>query len=291
MQNRPAPFQVACLQTKPTKGDLSSTLNHLAENINQAAQEGADLVVLPESAPTGYVLEGGVDELALTPEQLTNELEIRLQNLPKQIDIAISYYEKTARRPFNSAAYITITNNKATLLHNYHKFFLPTYGVFDEHRFHEEGSELGIVETRFGKVGILICEDVWHSILPTLLTVAGADLILIHSASPAREFQAEKPGNLIRYDQMLQGLCNEHGVFCAMAMLAGFEGGKGLVGGSQIVNPMGERIVQAKNFGEQIVMSEVDLRLVDQARAATPLASDLKERWLTLAKLANQLTN
>ncbi|MFM9873200.1 MAG: nitrilase-related carbon-nitrogen hydrolase [Fimbriimonadaceae bacterium] len=289
MRNRPAPFQVACLQTKPTKGDLAKTLNHLAENITQAATEGADLVVLPESAPTGYVLEGGVDELALTPSQLTHELESRLQNLPKQLDIAISYYEKTPRRPFNSAAYITIKDGKTELLHNYHKFFLPTYGVFDEHRFHEEGSELGIVDTRFGKIGILICEDVWHSILPTLLTVAGAELIVIHSASPAREFQADKPGNLIRYDQMLQGLCNEHGVFCAMAMLAGFEGGKGLVGGSQIVNPLGERLVQAKNFGEQIVMAEVDLDLVDQARAATPLASDLKERWLALTKIVNQL--
>ncbi len=289
MRHRPAPFQVACLQTKPTKGDLNKSLNHLAETIIQAANEGADLVVLPESAPTGYVLEGGVDELALTPAQLTSELEVRLQNLPKQLDIAISYYEKTARRPYNSAAYLTIDQGKATLLHNYQKFFLPTYGVFDEHRFHEEGSNLGIVETRFGKIGILICEDVWHSILPTLLTVAGAELILIHSASPAREFQADKPGNLIRYDEMLQGLCNEHGVFCAMAMLAGFEGGKGLVGGSQIVNPMGERIVQAQNFGEQIIIAEVDMALVDQARAATPLASDLKERWLAITKIVNEL--
>ena len=289
MSNRPAPFQVACLQTKPTKGDLNATFNHLAEHIKQAVKEGADLVILPESAPTGYVLEGGVDELALSPDQLLHEFTSRLPSLPKPVDISVSFYEKTSRRPYNSAAYFTLDQGKAELLHVYRKFFLPTYGVFDEHRFHEEGTELGLVETRFGKVGILICEDVWHSILPTLLTVAGAELIVIHSASPAREFQADKPGNLIRYDQMLQGLCNEHGVFCAMAMLAGFEGGKGLVGGSQIVNPMGDQIVQAQNFGEQIVIAGVDLNLVDQARAATPLASDLKERWATIAKLANKL--
>lgn len=282
-------FQVACLQTKPIKGDLSGTLNHLAESIRQAAEEGADLAVLPESAPTGYVLEGGVNSLALTPQELTDHLSQRLQNLPKALDIAIGYYESSSMRPYNSAAYIALENNQATLLHNYRKFFLPTYGVFDEHRFHEPGAELGIVETRFGRIGLLICEDIWHSILPTLLTVAGAELIVVHSASPAREFQSDKPGNLIRYDNMIQSLCAEHGVFCAMAMLAGFEGGKGLTGGSQIVSPLGDCLVQAKNFGEQIIVAEVDLRLVGQARSNTPLAADLKERWRDIVRLAAQL--
>lgn len=282
-------FQIACIQSKPIKGDLPGTLNHLAESIRQASEEGADLVLLPESAPTGYILEGGVKTLAITAQELTEELNQRLQNLPKPLDLSLGFYESTQLRSHNSAAYITFDSNKATLLHTYRKFFLPTYGVFDEHRFHEPGSELGIVDTRFGRVGLLICEDVWHSILPTLLTVAGAELILVHSASPAREFQADKPGNLIRYDHMVQSLCEEHGVYCALAMLAGFEGGKGLVGGSQIVDPMGNQMVQAKNFGEQIIIAPVDMKRVEQAREATPLAADLKERWRDLIRLAQSL--
>lgn len=288
MSQPAAPFQVACLQVKPVKGDLASTFDHLAESIRQAVGEGADLCLLPESATTGYVLEGGVDSLCLTAEELAQELAQRLSGLARKVDVAIGFYEKGPRRPFNSAAYIEFGDDPV-IRHVYRKFFLPTYGVFDEHRFHEEGAELGLVQTRFGCFGILICEDVWHSILASLLCVAGAEMVLVHSASPAREFQGDKPRNLLRYDAMLQALSGEHGVFCAMAMLAGFEGGKGLTGGSQIVDPYGNRVVQAQSFGEQIVFGEVDLRMVAEARASTPLASDLAERWPVLARMAAEL--
>lgn len=288
MPETATPFQAACLQVKPVKGDLGSTFDHLAESIRQAASEGADLCVLPESATTGYILEGGVDSLAISADDLVQELGGRLAGLPKPVDVAIGFYEQGPRRPHNSAAYIEF-GDRAVLRHVYRKFFLPTYGVFDEHRFHEEGSALGVFDTRFGRLGLLICEDVWHSILATLLCVAGAQMVLVHSASPAREFQGGKPRNLLRYDAMLEALSGEHGVFCAMAMLAGFEGGKGLTGGSQIVDPYGNRVVQAETFGEQIVLAEVDLRLVAEARAATPLASDLKERWPDLLRIANGL--
>jgi predicted amidohydrolase len=280
-------FQLACLQTKPIKGDLKATFNHLAESIRQAVDEGADLVVLPESAVTGYILEGAVESQALSLEELGQELVSRLSMLKKPVDIAIGFYQKSNYRPYNATAYLALDGASVNPLCVYHKFFLPTYGVFDEHRFHQEGKSLGLVETRFGRVGLLICEDVWHSILPSLLAVAGAELILVHCASPAREFHSDKPDNLIRYDLMLQMLCQEHGIFAAMSMLAGFEGGKGLTGGSQVVNPMGDQLVQAKTFGEQIVMAPIDLNLVRQARAAIPLATDLRERWPDLLKMAN----
>lgn len=284
-------FQLACVQFQPTKGDLKATLDHLAETALQAVSEGADLLVYPESATTGYVLEGGVDALSLTTAELCAELEPRFKNAGKTFDIAIGFYESNPRRPFNSAAYLSFDGAKLTALHTYRKIFLPTYGVFDEHRFHEEGSELGVVDTKFGRIGILVCEDVWHSVLSTLLCVAGCELILVHSASPARNFQSDKPGNLIRYDRMLQSLCEEHGVFAAMAMLSGFEGGKGLTGGSQVVAPNGECLVQAKNFGEQIVMTNVDRRLVAQARSGTPLASDLKEHWADIVRMGSKLVD
>src|SRR5690606_14189908 len=144
--------------------------------------EGADLVLLPESATTGYVLEGAVETLATQPESLREQIATRLTGHAKPVDIALGFYEQTPRRPYNSALYLEWDGATLEIRNLYRKFFLPTYGVFDEHRYHEEGAELGFFESRFGPIGVLSCEDLWHSILPTLLCVAGASLILIHSA-------------------------------------------------------------------------------------------------------------
>lgn len=280
--------QVALAQFEPQKGALTENISRIGEFVQQASKEGADLVIFPESATTGYILEGGVDELCQSPKELVSILKPHLSGLNKPIDIAIGFYEKTTSRPFNSSIYLSAENGEIEIKHVYRKFFLPTYGVFDEARFHQEGSELGIVETKFGRVGILICEDVWHSILGSLLAVAGCEMIIVHSASPARQFHTEKPGNLIRYERMLQALAEEHGVYVAMSMLVGFEGGKGLVGGSQLISPFGEMLVQANTFGEQLVIGEYNRDSVRHARDLTPLHSDLCERWNDILRLGEQ---
>ncbi len=285
------PFQLAAIQFRPDKGHPDATLDHLVDCIHQAADEGADIVLFPESATTGYILEGAVESLATSPEDLRQALESRLNGLKRSLDFSLGFYERTPLRPRNSAAYFEWNGAELQVKHVYRKFFLPSYGVFDEHRYHEEGAGLGLVQTRFGKVGLLICEDIWHSILPTLLCVGGVQLILVHSASPARNFRGEDPGNAERYERMIRGLCEEHGIFCAMAMLAGSEGGKVLTGGSRIVNPTGETLVQAQNWGEQCIIAEIDMEEVRQARAGTPLASDLRERWPDIARIANRLVD
>lgn len=285
------PFHLAAVQFRPEKGDMANNYDRITHAIKQSASEGADLVLFPESCTTGYILEGGVDELAQTPLELTQELQSRLQDFHQQVDFSIGYYEKSDGRPYNSAAYFNLNQGKLTLLHNYRKFFLPTYKVFDEARFMRPGNELGVVETRFGRIGILICEDVWHSALGSLLCVAGCHTILVHSASPARGFAGEKPANVDRYERMLSALAEEHGMFVAMAMLTGFEGGKGLVGGSIIISPFGQTLTQAQIMGEQIIIAPIDPDDCRLARNQTPLASDLATRWADIARLAQQLAN
>ncbi len=282
-------FTVGVCQFQPDKGRLEATLDHMAECIQQASDEGADLVVFPESSTTGYILEGGVDELSLSASDLGEKLAARVTGLKRPIDASIGFYESAQFRPYNSAGYFEFAPTSHRLVGSYHKFFLPTYHVFDEHRFHQAGNDLGLIETRFGRFGQLICEDVWHSILPALLCAGGAQMILVHSASPARGFQAEKPGNLLRYERMLTALCEEHGMACAMAMLVGFEGGKGMTGGSMILNPFGQIIAQADIHGEQLVLAEIDLDDVPLARSRIPLASDLHERWPDIVRFAQEI--
>jgi len=177
------------------------------------------------------------------------------------------------------------------LVHVYKKFFLPTYGVFDEERFVSRGHDLGVFETRFGKMGVLICEDIWHSILPTLAATAGAEVILVPSASPARGFSGEEIGNLCHYKKMITAVSEEHGVYCVNCQLTGFEGGKGFVGGSSVSDPGGQIIAKGPVGEEFLLLASIDLELVTIARAALPLISDLQSAWQDIRRLVCEIEN
>src|SRR2546423_6167663 len=236
-------FTVACAQIAPQKAQVAANLDKIAELIIQASNEDADLVVFPETATTGYFLEGGVIESALTSEQLVSELSQRLkEKLKRRADALVGFYQSEGGNLYNAAAYMEF--EPARLIHVYKKFFLPTYGVFDEERFVSRGHDLGVFETRLGKMGVLICEDIWHSILPTLTATAGAEVILVPSASPARGFSGEEIGNLCHYKKMITAVSEEHGVYFVNCQLTGFEGGKGFVGGSNVSDPSRQVIAQ-----------------------------------------------
>jgi len=277
-------FTVALAQTAPVKADASRNLDQIAELCHQALHEGAELIVFPEGAVTGYFLEGGVLELALSADELLAELQKRIK-VERSLDVLVGFYEKEGGNLYNSAAYLELEPNGGRVVHVYRKFFLPTYGVFDEERFVSRGTELGAFETRLGRVGVLICEDVWHSILPALCALRGAQMILIPSASPARGFSDGVPENTDRYRRMVRAVSEEHGVWCANAHLCGFEGGKGFVGGSFFVDPFGKVVAESPILEEHLLLANVDLDLIEIARAQTPLISDLTSAWPTVKRL------
>ena len=277
-------FTVALAQTAPVKADVSRNLDQIASLCTQSSEEGAELIVFPEGAVTGYFLEGGVLELALTADEMLRELSKRLK-IERPLDVLVGFYEKDGGNLYNSAAYLELGPNAGRVVHVYRKFFLPTYGVFDEERFVSRGTELGVFETRLGRVGVLICEDVWHSILPALCALRGAQTILIPSASPARGFSDGVPENTDRYRRMVRAVSEEHGVWCANAHLCGFEGGKGFVGGSFFVDPFGKVVAESPILEEHLLLANIDLDLIEIARAQTPLISDLKGSWPTVKRL------
>jgi predicted amidohydrolase len=279
-------FTVACAQIAPQKAEVPANLDKIAECIRRAADEGADLVVFPETATTGYFLEGGVLESSLTDEQLCLELEQRLVGLDRDIDAVIGFVQRKEGNLYNSAAYLTI-RPKPQIVASYQKFFLPTYGLFDEERFVSRGRDLAVVETRFGKIALLICEDAWHSIMPTLCALHGAQIIVVIAASPARGFADVHIDNLDRYARLMVAMAEEHGVFAINCQLCGFEGGKGFVGGSMVVDPFGNMLAQGPLNEEFILMCSCDTDLVQIARAQTPLISDLQSAWGDIRRLVD----
>lgn len=278
------PFTVASAQFAPEKAEVGRNLDRIAAIALQASGEGVDLVVFPEAATTGYFLEGGVLEASLEAEELHREIARRLGSLARPLDILVGFYERAAGHLYNSAAYLQLGEG-ARVVHVYRKFFLPTYGVFDEERFVSRGHDLGVFGTRLGRMGVLICEDVWHSILPALCALNGASTILVPSASPARGFAGAQIENLDRYRRLMQALSEEHGVYSVNCHLCGFEGGKGFAGGSMIIDPMGRVLGQSPVLDEHLLVAMLDPELVAIARAQTPLLSDLRTAWSDIRRL------
>jgi predicted amidohydrolase len=281
-------FKIACAQFAPVKAEVERNLDTIAEIVLQAQDEGTDLVLLPETATSGYFLEGGVLESSLTQEALARGLWSRLAGkVTRPIDVALGFYQSLDGILYNSAAYFEFTAEGPRIVGVYQKFFLPTYGVFDEERFVSRGRDLGIFDTRFGRIALLVCEDVWHGVMPTLCAVNGAQLVLVPAASPARGFHGEDIDNHDRYRRLFRAISEEHGVFCASAQLVGFEGGKGFIGGSMVVDPFGVTRGEAPVADPYLLITEIDLDEVAVARAQSPLLSDLQGQWEEVRRLVS----
>ena len=270
------PLRVGLVQFKPSKGDVRGNIDRIRAIIEQHAAD-VDLVAFPEACLSGYFLEGGVTEAAMSVEALTESLGPPPANAP---DVAIGFYERWRRRLYNSVAYLEPGEGIWSTRHVHRKMFLPTYGVFDEARFVEPGKEIRAFDTRFGRIGMLICEEAWHSLPATILAVAGAELIVVASASPARDFTPSaggRPGNLERWEQLAPAMAIEHGIFVVVAQLAGSEGGKLFSGGSIAVGPDGEILARGPLLEEAFTTATLDATAIDRARASTPLLSDLEQ--------------
>jgi NAD+ synthetase len=269
-------LRLALAQFKPDKGDVEGNLRRVSVVAGEARAE-VDVVVFPEASLSGYFLEGGVAEAAMTIEELVTGIGHAGEGAP---DIVVGFYERWKRRLYNSVAYLESRDGAYQARHVHRKMFLPTYGVFDEARFVEPGTDIQAFDTRFGRMGMLICEDAWHSLPATILAVGGAELILVVSASPARDFTPTKGGrplNLEQWDRLASATAVEHGVFVAVSQLAGSEGGKLFPGGSVAVAPDGRTLARGPLFEESVTIVDLDATEIDRTRAATPLLSDLEQ--------------
>lgn len=275
-----APLRAAIVQAKPRKGRYAENLRELTEVFAQlgSADPSPDLVVLPEAALTGYFLEGAVYELALDARRFADDLANawREANGAKRVDLVCGFYENAGGTYYNSAVYLDVHGKDVQIRHIHRKMFLPTYGVFDEERFLSRGRRLQVFDSRFGPMALLICEDVWHAIMPTIAAIKGARIFIIPSAAPGRGIEEnDELGSIARWREILHATAAEHGVYLLYAGLAGFEGGKGMTGSSRIVDPRGRTLVQAPALGAHIIRANVDMREIDLARATMPLLGDL----------------
>ncbi len=311
--------RLAVAQIRPSKGEYAANLQKIGGVLAQIAKldPPVDLVIFPETVTSGYFVEGGVRDVAVTAGTLFRDLTLEHEAAAAPpIDVAVGFYEVFQNHFYNSCLYASLGNaspgnassGNASLSHAslghaspgnaslgnaspghaspgikhvHRKVFLPTYGVFDEERFVERGRDIQAFDTRFGRVAILICEDAWHSITGTIAALQGAQLVIVPSASPARgtgmdEEGTRLPASVVRWERILKGIADEHGVWVAFASLVGFEGGKGFPGGSVLVSPGGEIVLRGPLFEEAVLTYDLDFEELTRARAESPLLADLE---------------
>src|SRR6266446_10534274 len=291
-----AHIRIALSQFRPTKGEYAENVARIGTVLSQAAEldPKPDLVVFPETATSGYFVEGGVTELAVTAGTLARDLAAAYQG--PAIDAVVGFYERFQNHIHNSALYVTLNKQKPEVRHVHRKVFLPTYGVFDEERFVDRGQDgVRSFETGWGeggKAAILICEDAWHSLAATVAALEGAQLIIVPSASPARGLDEQEacdgedalPVSVVRWERIVRGIAEEHGVFVALANLVGFEGGKGFPGASAVIDPTGRVIARGPLFEEALLTADIDLDSLTTARSDSPLLADLQSALPVLTK-------
>src|SRR5436190_2087488 len=223
------------VQFKPRKGDYAANIARLAGVFSQidALDPRPDVAVFSETALSGYFVEGGVRDVALTAGAFARDLQAQYTsavNTPRTLDVCIGFYEVWNNAFYNSALYVTLGGEEPLIRHVHRKLFLPTYGLFDEERFVDRGFEVRAFDTEWGRAAMLICEDAWHSLTGTVAALDGATIIFVVSASPARgvwprEDEGPVPANLKRWERLARDIAEEHGVFVALVNLVGTEGG------------------------------------------------------------------
>ncbi len=252
-------LRVALAQTNSTVGDLTGNAAKILHYMEKAKALGADLVAFPELALTGYPPE----DLLLKP-QFVAESKATLHKLVKATQgiTAIIGFVDSDTDIYNAAA---IASN-GSLAGVYHKIYLPNYGVFDEDRYFKAGNECPVFTVGDSRIGVNICEDIWHALGPiTLQKDAGAQVIININGSPYDS------GKLSFRERFLATRARDNEIYVCYLNLIGGQDELVFDGASMIFDPQGTLIARGKQFEEDLIIADLDMRSLLRHRLHNPL--------------------
>lgn len=178
--------------------------------------------------------------------------------------------ESPEHQVFNSAIYAEAGTIK--LVHR--KVHLPTYGMFDEQRYFGAGHRMTGVDTPFGRVGMLICEDMWHLSSGVILQAENVHMIVCLSNSPTRGIDERGLTSAEAWRGIGRVFARFLGVVVVFANRVGYEDGIHFWGGSEVVMPDGRALVEGDSQEEQLLTVTIDPAEIRRERIASPLARD-----------------
>ena len=252
------PLRIALAQINPTVGDFEGNVSKIIYHVEESVRAGAQVVVFPELAITGYPPE----DLLLKPNFIEDNLEAlkKVQKKVKDIIAVVGFVDRTDDI-YNAAA--IIYNKK--LIDTYHKMYLPNYGVFDEIRYFQAGRRCAVY--RIGDVcfGVNICEDIWYPEGPARMqALAGAEVIININASPYRIGK-----NKFR-ENMLSTRASDSIAIVVYLNTVGGQDELVFDGDSLVLDENGNVSVRGKHFKEDLVIADLDLDPVRMKRLHAP---------------------
>lgn len=269
---------LALAQINTVLGDVDANLEKHLQLAQQARKGGAELIVFPELSLTGYVLQDIAATVAHRPNA-DDPIFRKLLKASNDLDMVVGFVEEDERyRFYIASAYLS----GGKVVHVHRKVYPPTYGIFDERRYFAAGDSFRAFDTRFGRMGILICEDFWHASSPYALWMDGADIMLFTSASPGRGVTEEILGSAKWVETVNQTYAGLFTTFVAHANRVGFEDGLNFWGSSTVFDPDGKLIAQAPADEEGLTLAQLDLAQLKRTRIRLPLLRD--ERMDVLQK-------
>jgi predicted amidohydrolase len=262
--------RIALAQFEPVLGDVEANVSRHLAWCRRAMARRADLIVFPELSLTGYLLQDLVSEVAMS---LDAPRPIQpLLSVSRRIPMVVGLVEESGdHRYYNSALFLA----GGRVSHVHRKVYLPTYGMFDEGRFFAAGDRLEAFATPFGRMGLLICEDLWHPAAALVLAQDGADCLLVISAGPTEGIDRRR--GLIgqsSWRDLVKVTAQTQTLFVAYANRVGFEDGVNFAGGSLIFDPLGESITEGPILEERLVIGDLDGSTLRRARTLYPLLRD-----------------
>jgi predicted amidohydrolase len=272
-------LRVALAQIAPMLGDRHHNLARHLEQIEAAKRDHADLIVFPELSLTGYFLRDMVPEVALG--RASAEISQLVEAASPMAVVAGFVEEASGHQFYNSACY----GEAGRLLHVHRKVYLPTYGLFEEQRYFSAGKRFQAFDTaRFGRVGLLICEDLWHISSATIMQAEEIDVLVCITNSPARGVDGPRIRTAETYELLARTFSQLIGAMVIVVNRVGFEDGLCFFGGSLVVGSDGRIIGEAPQFDESLTIITCDPAELRRQRLITPLGRD-EQLLLTIEEL------
>jgi NAD+ synthase (glutamine-hydrolysing) len=259
-------LRVGLAQIDPTVGDFDGNVARIQEGMERARRLGCGLVAFPELAIPGYPPEDLVFKPAFIEANLRALDEVRRAS--HGLTAVVGFVDRRDDI-FNAAAVLS----DGVLAGVYHKQYLPNYGVFDENRYFQSGTESPVFEVGETTFAVNICEDVWYPTGPTTVqAMAGAELVVTINASPYHAGKAHFR------ERMVATRAADDIVCLAFVNMVGGQDELVFDGGSIIVDERGEVVARGLAFEEDLVVADLDLdrvfhtRLHDSRRRKEKLA-------------------
>ena len=258
-------MRIALAQVDIALGDVERNLRTAADVVADAGAQSADVVVFPELMLHGYPLVRYDAGLAMSAE------DERLRSLSSGPAVVVGFHEDAGPHTYNSVAYL----DGGALVHIHRKLYLPTYDIWEEHKHFSPGQTLRAFDTRFGRVGMLTCNDAWQACPPFVLAQDGAEVLFI----PTNSVNSRAPEVIdtpAYWRDVLRAVARMNEMWLVFVNRVGIQDGLDFWGGSCVVDPTGALVAEAPMKQEALLVVDIDVAAARRRRRQLPLLKDAR---------------